>query len=225
MSWSPDTKVPKINGIVGIDVRPLSDATSRARDNVIVARNPAIRDGIRLKPKGPLFGEAQFYPDPEGAKPHTEPWLGVDGTIVAVEIRVELRAPRAEVWRELSDLGSHAAWMRDAREVEFLGESTSGVGTRMRVATRIGPLRTNDILEVTDWLEGKSITVRHLGLVSGTGEFRLEGSGPTVVIWEEKLRFPWWLGGPIAAIAARPILQRIWSGNLNRLAARIGDRQ
>jgi hypothetical protein len=113
--------------------------------------------------------------------------------------------------------------MKDAREIEFLGESTSGLGTRMRVATRVGPLRTSDILEVTSWTEGESITVSHRGVVSGTGQFRLEGQGPTIVIWEESLRFPWWLGGPITAMASRPILNRIWVGNLKRFALRFGD--
>jgi carbon monoxide dehydrogenase subunit G len=142
-----------------------------------------------------------------------------------VEIRIEeeIPAPRTEVWKSLSDLGSHAAWMKDARVIEFLGESTSGLGTRMRVPTRVGPLRTSDILEITGWIEGESMTVSHHGVVSGTGQFRLEGQGPTVVIWEESLRFPWWLGGPITAMAARPILNRIWSGNLNRFALRFGD--
>jgi carbon monoxide dehydrogenase subunit G len=150
---------------------------------------------------------------------------GVDGTIAAMEIRIEqeVPAPRAKVWKELADLGSHASWMTDAGEVEFLGESTSGVGTRIRVPTRIGPLRTTDILEVTDWVEGKSMIVRHLGIFSGTGQFRLEGQLPTVVIWEERLRFPWWLGGPITAVAARPILNRIWTGNLKRFATKFSE--
>jgi carbon monoxide dehydrogenase subunit G len=211
---------------VGIDVRPLRDATSRARDNVIVATNPAIRDGIRLKPIRPPFWRSVFStPAQEALNRALGHGRGVDGTIAAMEIRIEqeVRAPREEVWKELSDLGSHASWMRDAREVQFLGESTSGVGTRMRVPTRIGPVRTNDILEVTDWVEGKSMTVRHLGIVSGTGQFRLEGDGPTVVIWEEELRFPWWLGGLIAAMAARPFLDLIWSGNLKRFAARFSE--
>lgn len=211
---------------MGIDVRPLRDATSRARDNVIVATNPAITDGIRLKPiRPPFWRSALSTPTQEAPNRALGHGRGVDGTIAAMEIRIEqeVRAPREEVWKELSDLGSHASWMRDAREVQFLGESTSGVGTRMRVPTRIGPVRTNDILEVTDWVEGKSMTVRHLGIVSGTGQFRLEGHGPTVVIWEEELRFPWWLGGPIAAMAARRILDRIWSGNLKRFAARLSE--
>jgi carbon monoxide dehydrogenase subunit G len=142
---------------------------------------------------------------------------------VKIRIQEEIPAPRKEVWRALSDLGSHAAWMKDAEEIEFLGESRSGVGTRMRVPTGVGPLRTRDVMEITGWVEGESMSVSHRGVVRGTGQFRLEGQGPTVVIWEESLRFPWWLGGPITAMAARPILKRIWVGNLRRFATRFSE--
>ena len=39
--------------------------------------------------------------------------------------------------------------------------------------------------------------------------------------WEEKLRFPWRLGGPITAAAAWPVLRSMWKGNLQRLKAKI----
>ncbi|MEX0795612.1 MAG: SRPBCC family protein [Acidimicrobiia bacterium] len=137
-------------------------------------------------------------------------------------IRVEksINASRDEVWSELADLATHASWMKDAVAIEFLGGKESGIGTRMRVPTRVGPLRTIDIIEVTGWVDGESISVDHEGLVSGSGQFSLDGDDPTLVIWEETLRFPWWLGGPIAAAFARPILRAIWAGNLNRFAER-----
>ncbi|MEX1094205.1 MAG: SRPBCC family protein [Acidimicrobiia bacterium] len=138
-------------------------------------------------------------------------------------IRVEksINASRDEVWSELADLATHASWMKDAVAIEFLGGKESGIGTRMRVPTRVGPLRTIDIIEVTGWVDGESISVDHEGLVSGSGQFSLDGDDPTLVIWEETLRFPWWLGGPIAAAFARPILRAIWAGNLNRFAERL----
>ena len=137
-------------------------------------------------------------------------------------IRVEksVSATRKEVWTELANLGTHASWMKDAVEIEFLGEKQSGIGTRMRVPTRVGPFRTIDVLEVTGWVESELISVDHKGLVSGSGRFSLEGDDPTLVIWEETLKFPWWLGGPVAALFARPILRAIWRGNLNRFAER-----
>lgn len=136
-------------------------------------------------------------------------------------IRVEksINASRDEVWSGLADLASHASWMKDAVEIEFLGVKQSGIGARMRVPTRVGPFRTIDILEVTDWVDGESITVNHEGFVSGSGRFSLEGDHPTLVVWEETLRFPWWIGGPFSAVLARPILRAIWTGNLRRFAA------
>lgn len=140
-------------------------------------------------------------------------------------IRVEksIRASREAVWSELANLANHASWMKDAVELEFLGAKQSGIGTRMRVPTRVGPLRTIDILEVTGWIEGESISVNHEGLVSGSGRFSLDGDDPTVVVWEETLRFPWWMGGPVAALFARPILRAIWAGNLRRFAAQFPE--
>ncbi len=125
-----------------------------------------------------------------------------------------------EVWAEMSDLGSHVEWMKDARSIVFVTEQRSGVGTRMEVETRVGPLRTLDSMEVTGWDEGRSIEVAHQGMVTGTGTLKAspEPGGRTRVSWEEHLVFPWWLGGRITAWCAKPILAAIWRGNLRRLA-------
>ena len=122
------------------------------------------------------------------------------------------------VWAALADLASHTAWMRDARSLEFIGEQRSGVGTRMEVETVVGPFRTLDEMEVVGWDEGRSIEVVHVGIVKGRGT--LEASpddGGTRVSWAETIRFPWWLGGPITSWLARPVLRRVWLGNLERL--------
>jgi hypothetical protein len=78
-------------------------------------------------------------------------------------------------------------------------------------------------MEITSWDEGTRMGVRHDGLVSGTGEFTLRSvtESRTEFRWEEDLRFPWWLGGPIGEILSKPILTAIWRGNLRRLRARI----
>ena len=129
-------------------------------------------------------------------------------------------APREEVWSAMADLGSHVEWMKDARSIEFVTEQRSGIGTRMEVETRVGPLRTLDSMEVTDWKEGHSIEVAHQGLVKGTGTLTADpvAEGWTNISWEEVLVFPWWLGGRITAWFAKPILAAIWRGNLERLA-------
>lgn len=151
-------------------------------------------------------------------------------------------APPAEVWRRLADIGDHVTWMADAAEIRFTSDRRSGVGTVFECETRLGPLRTTDVMEVTEWRDAAAMGVRHTGLFTGTGRFALEpartgvtrdgaageaapapgasaGAGATVLSWEEDLVFPWWLGGPVGAWAARPILRWVWRGNLRRFAA------
>lgn len=141
-----------------------------------------------------------------------------------IKVAREIGAPHQVVWARLADLGSHDTWMKDAESIDFLTEQTSGVGTRMRVKTVVGPLRTIDQMEVVGWKEGESIEVVHTGLIKGRGV--LEASprgGMTTVTWEEELTFPWFLGGPVAAWLARPVLRAIWRGNLRRLEETISS--
>jgi Polyketide cyclase / dehydrase and lipid transport len=135
---------------------------------------------------------------------------------------VEIPAPPDLVWAELADLSSHHFWMADADEIIFEGKERAGVGTRMQVPTRVGPFRTTDLMEVTEWDEGRALAVDHVGAVSGSGRFELEPiEAGTRLTWSEQLRFPWWLGGPVGAWMAAPVLKRIWKGNLSRLTARV----
>jgi hypothetical protein len=88
----------------------------------------------------------------------------------------------------------------------------------MEVATAIGPFRTTDIMEVVSWEEGRSIGVIHEGIVTGRGTLSIHsGDDSTTVSWDETLTFPWWLGGPVTAWLARPVLAAVWKGNLRRL--------
>lgn len=129
-----------------------------------------------------------------------------------------MQVPHERVWAAIADLGSHTEWMKDAERIVFVHDQRRGEGTRMEVVTVVGPFRTVDVMEVVGWEEGRSIEVAHRGLITGRGiltaEPALEG---TLVSWREELTFPWWLGGPITAWLARPVLAAIWRGNLARL--------
>jgi hypothetical protein len=127
-------------------------------------------------------------------------------------------APHERVWEAMADLGSHDTWMKDAKRIVFVHDQRRGKGTRMEVVTVVGPFRLLDRMEVIGWEEGRSIEVAHQGLVRGRGELSAEPqAGGTLVTWREELTFPWWLGGRLIAWLARPVLARIWRGNLRRL--------
>ncbi|MCY3951616.1 MAG: SRPBCC family protein [bacterium] len=143
-----------------------------------------------------------------------------------MRLRVEttIAAPPEAVWAHLEDIATHTEWMADAISIEFLTDQRRGAGVRFACRTRVGPLRTTDLMEITEWSPPSRMGVRHTGAVSGEGRFELasEPAGPsTRMVWREGLRFPWWLGGPLGTLGARPVLRRIWRGNLERLKARV----
>jgi carbon monoxide dehydrogenase subunit G len=139
-----------------------------------------------------------------------------------IRVEVKIDAPPAAVWARLADIADHVTWMADAAAIRFVGDRRAGVGTTFECETRIGPLRTLDVMEVTEWREPEVLGVRHRGLFTGTGAFRLRpdtaDAGGTRLAWEEDLRFPWWLAGPLGALVARPVLRAVWRRNLRRLA-------
>jgi carbon monoxide dehydrogenase subunit G len=138
-------------------------------------------------------------------------------------VSITIPLPLEGVWEEVSRLDRHVEWMADARSIEFLSEAHSGVGAAMRVATRFGPLRATDTMVVTAWEPPRRIEVEHRGRFTGRGAFRLDAAGPgaTRFTWEEQVRFPWYLGGPLGALAARPLFRFVWRRNLERLRARL----
>ena len=132
------------------------------------------------------------------------------------------------MWADLEDISSHVQWMHDAVAIRFTSRRRRGVGTTFDCDTRVGPLRTTDRMEVTEWRPGKAMGIRHRGVVTGTGRFTLRRRrrrGGTTFTWDERLRFPWWVGGPLAGFAAKPVLRAVWRRNLRALKARIEGRR
>jgi len=112
--------------------------------------------------------------------------------------------------------------MQDAVAIRFAGRRRAGVGTEFDCDTRVGPLRLTDRMVVTEWRTGRTMGIRHQGIVTGTGRFTLRPmrGGRTRFTWEERLVFPWWMGGPFGAFAGSFVLRRIWRANLGAFAAR-----
>ncbi|MDP9402509.1 MAG: SRPBCC family protein [Actinomycetota bacterium] len=140
-----------------------------------------------------------------------------------LRVSTVIDAPRRRVWADLRDIGSHVQWMGDAEAIHFTSSQREGRGTTFDCITRVGPLRLTDRMAVTEWAEGRAMGIRHVGVVTGTGRFTLRTTarGRTRFTWDERLSFPWWLGGPLGAVVSRPILRHIWKKNLRRLKHRL----
>jgi hypothetical protein len=130
-----------------------------------------------------------------------------------------IEASPATTWAAIEDIGSHVTWMADAESISFRTPQRAGVGTTFDCRTKIGPIRLVDAMSITRWIPEVAMGVEHRGVVRGSGVFTLRSADDTRTrfSWEETLTFPWWLGGPVGEVFGRPVLTRIWRGNLARL--------
>ncbi|MGI9603613.1 MAG: SRPBCC family protein [Acidimicrobiales bacterium] len=138
--------------------------------------------------------------------------------MTSIRVSIELPRPPAEVWDRIEDIGSHVDWMADAESITFTSDTTTGVGTTFDCVTKVGPIRLTDEMAITEWDPGRTMGVRHDGVVSGEGRFTLTARGiGTDFVWAEELHFPWWLGGRVGEVVGGPVLKAIWRRNLDRL--------
>src|SRR5262245_3585080 len=94
-------------------------------------------------------------------------------------------APPSRVWAILSDWERQASWMPDVSRIELRGPERE-LGASLAVRTRVfGIPAATDLVRVRGWEPPRRIVVDHVGVVSGTGEWRLEPVG------EDRTRFTW----------------------------------
>ena len=136
-----------------------------------------------------------------------------------IYVSVVIDAPPAEVWAVVEPIDRHVEWMADAESIRFTGPRTRGLGTTFDCVTKVGPLRLTDKMTVTELEAPRMMGIEHRGVVTGRGRFTLRRRrrGRTQFTWAERLDFPWWMGGPVGALAAKPVLRAIWRRNLRRL--------
>ncbi len=140
-----------------------------------------------------------------------------------IKVSIEIEATPEKVWQIVEPIERHVDWMHDAVAIRFTSDQKRGVGTAFLCDTKVGPIRLTDKMEITEWMPGKAMGVKHIGIVTGSGVFTLEpldNGTRTLFKWEEELVFPWFLGGPLGAfIGGKVVLRQIWKRNLRGLAA------
>ena len=134
-----------------------------------------------------------------------------------------IEATPSEVWAAVEDISTHVNWMHDAVAIRFTTPQRQGVGTTFDCDTKVGPLKLVDRMEITEWEPERTMGVRHVGLVTGTGAFTLRqaAAGRTEFLWDETLVFPWWMGGRVGGRVGALLLAQIWKRNLRGLKVQI----
>ncbi len=140
---------------------------------------------------------------------------------MGIVVGIEIDATPARVWEVVEPVEQHVDWMHDAVAIRFTTEQTRGVGTEFLCDTKVGPISLVDKMEITEWVPGEVMGVRHIGLVTGVGRFTIEPidlGRRTRFTWAEDLTFPWWMGGPVGAwVGGKIALGPIWRRNLKNL--------
>lgn len=138
-----------------------------------------------------------------------------------ITVSIELEATPARVWEVVEPIERHVDWMADAVAIRFHSEQQRGVGTSFACDTKVGPIKLTDQMEITEWIPGEAMGVKHTGLVTGTGIFTLaplDNGRRTKFTWSEELTFPWWLGGRLGEIIGGGLVMKaIWRRNLKKL--------
>lgn len=138
-----------------------------------------------------------------------------------ITVSIDLEATPSRVWEVVEPIERHVDWMADAVAIRFHGDQQRGVGTRFACDTKVGPIKLTDQMEITEWIPGEAMGVKHTGLVTGTGIFTLaplDGGQRTRFTWSEQLTFPWWLGGRLGEIIGGGLVMKaIWRRNLKKL--------
>lgn len=95
-----------------------------------------------------------------------------------------LNASPERIWSVLTNWEHQVSWMPDVAWIRVVGPERE-LYARVAVRTKVlGVPFVTDKLKVVGWEPPHRLVVRHLGLVRGTGEWRLDRTG-------ERTRFTW----------------------------------
>lgn len=143
-----------------------------------------------------------------------------------IRVSTTINATPAQVWEVVRNIEDHTDWMDDAVAIRFTTEQQRGVGTTFACDTKVGPAKLTDLMEITEWEDEAVMGVRHTGIVTGNGVFRLDpvGTDRTEFRWEEELIFPFWMGGPLRDPVGGRIMEWIWKRNLKTLKGIVESR-
>ena len=143
--------------------------------------------------------------------------------MITIRVCTTIAASPELVWAAVERIESHIEWMQDAESITFRSAQHEGSARSSTASRASDPCTPRTVSSsrcgsrARRW--GSRTAVRSPAKAnSGCTPW---GDGATQFCWEERLRFPWWLGSVAGEQAGKPVLRRLWQGNLARLKAQI----
>lgn len=123
------------------------------------------------------------------------------------------RSATMEISREaafayLDDYRNVPDWMFGISTFEPRTDTTSGLGSVYAAAMQIGPKTLRSVVEVTDWVEGRSLTLTSVDGISNssTWTFADEGAGITRLDVVFRYSLPGGIGGKLLGAVVEPVV-------------------
>ena len=135
-----------------------------------------------------------------------------------------LNAPPERVWNVLTDWERQVSWMPDVAWIRVIGPHRA-MNAKIAVRTKVlGVPFVTDKLKVVAWEPPRRLVVRHLGLVRGTGEWRLDHTGElTRFTWSEDITLGVPGVGDLAINAYAPVLRWVHRRAIRNLRQQVGS--
>lgn len=151
------------------------------------------------------------------------------GSVNDIELTVSapVAAPAPAVFAAVTDWDRQSQWIL-ATTVRTVGPQQGGIGDRFEAFTglrsRWGSIGFLDTMVVTDWIDGRSVTVAHTGkVVRGSGRFAVtpRSADSCEVSLTENLTIPGGALGRAAWLVTRPISRLAIRYSLHRFARQV----
>ena len=143
------------------------------------------------------------------------------------QVGITIAAPPEVVWRVLEPIERHVDWMADAVSITFTSAGAPRRRHQLRLRDPHRPVphdRPHDGHRMDTAARWESSITASSPVAAASRSAGARATAPRFT-WTERLRFPWWMGGRIGALAAKPILRAVWRRNLRTLKQLIEDAQ
>jgi hypothetical protein len=138
-----------------------------------------------------------------------------------------VEAPAPHVFGALTDWRRQSDWIM-ATTVRPVGRQSRAIGDRIEaftgLRTPLGAIGFMDKMVVTEWVEGRSVTVAHIGrVVRGSGSFAVTPRTAQAcdIAWTEDLTIPGGSAGRVLWRLLRPVSTWAVRQSLNRFAQQV----
>lgn len=148
------------------------------------------------------------------------------GPPVEIEMSIRIEAPPSRVWDYLVDWEHLDDWMREAKSFRVTSEATEGVGVTAQATISMAGIKTTDLVQVTRWHPPHELEIQHLGWVAGHGLMKCTPAPwGTFLYWKESLEPPLGIAGAVGLRLFRPLMFKIFQGDLGVLKELVESRR